>query len=190
MTEHYDEYEDTELRDELDEFEAELDELDEINAEIGALSQAYGVDLNSSQIQELGELIDAGYDPAGSFEALGLHRDVAFDNQFGANVERLEAEKGRSLTEAETDRLWQGATERGDASYVPDGAVNDLSSRQGRIGHMSERFQEVNQPQQQEQAESVTKPPAGSSKADRLAYMTQRMAGAEAADTDTYEGDE
>ena len=203
MTEHEEEFEDdldgddeqdVDLRAELDEIREmiqERDDVAEINRQIAAYQQEHGVRLSREQVQDVGRLLDDGYEPGEAFGSLDI-RDHAFDETFERTVARVEREQGRSLLEAEKDKLWQGALDYDDPTHVVDEALVDTGTPRGRAGLIDAKIREAQGPPQP-QGGTVDEDGVHHYDLDdekqRYDYISARLAGHELADT-TDIGDE
>jgi hypothetical protein len=124
-----------------------------------------------------------------SEEAEAMYTAQQAHDSFAGLAIRVEQDAGRHLTEAELDRLWEAdqIAEREGQDSIPVEAVaealNDTSTRRGRIDLINQRLADQQAAERPPAPEAVAPLSPDASRAERLAYLNARAAGAEVAPT-------
>jgi hypothetical protein len=133
------EYADAFARAEIEELRDQLEEQQEvaaINAQIQELMTWHGSRFSPDEIDQLGQLIDAGHTPEEAYQAVAPETDET--REYAAAIEQLERDEGRTLSEPEQDRVWQSVQ---DGTEEVD--LHDLDTREGRRQWGAERLSET-----------------------------------------------
>jgi hypothetical protein len=175
-------------RQELEELRAQVEARardDAINREIRALERSHGSGFSQEEVDAIGGLIDSGYAPADAYAAVAppTIEEQDAEAEYHEDVEWLERQQNRALSEPELERVWQ-ATLHDDEEIE----LHDLDSRQGRTQYAAERYAEMFE--RPETPEVVERPADDASREEIRAYMEARLGGAEDSDSLTATGSE
>ena len=160
-----------ELREQVQAEAADRRQVSAINRVIEDFRFQHGLRLSASDVQSLGELIDAGHSVGDAYRELEAGD---FDSQFLAAVEKIETREGRSLLESEVQKLWEASVRESDPEHVDQDAILDPDKDSDRAALIDGMLAG-----DQLEPEPVAPLAEDATDAERQAYIAARESGAE-----------